>query len=259
MHTKRGLSDIVTAILIILLVLVAIGIIWAFLRPTITEGAGQLEGITDVYSTLLTIDSQSAQLDATTKVLSFVVSRGSGSGTIVGLTTIIEDGSGNAKSFRNETILGSLDSRRIYVNYSGSNLGTPVSIVVVPIIGTSGGKDRLGSESNTVSVSASSGGSSCTNGSTQACTYGSLPGAQQTCAGGAWGSCVCYADMVVNGLIDDDDYNFFTGLSASDPRADCNGDQSVNANDVDCFGALLDGQFCSWSSYCASNPSEPSC
>lgn len=35
--TKKGLSDIVTAILFILLILIAIGIIWAFIRPAVEE------------------------------------------------------------------------------------------------------------------------------------------------------------------------------------------------------------------------------
>lgn len=45
--SRKGLSDIVTNVLIILLVLVAVGIIWAFVRPTINQGAGQLEGQSD--------------------------------------------------------------------------------------------------------------------------------------------------------------------------------------------------------------------
>ncbi len=202
MHAKRGLSDIVTAILIILLVLVAIGIIWAFLRPVISEGAGQVEGIADVYSTILTIDSQSAQLDETNKVLSFVVSRGSGSGSIAGITSIIEDSSGNAKSFRNETILGSLDSRRIYISYGSSSLGTPVSVMVVPMFGTSSGQERLGTESNKVSVSTSSGGGSCTDGSTRACTTTGGYTGTQMCTSGSWGSCtttLSCGDGIING------------------------------------------------------------
>lgn len=47
MQNKKGLSDIVTNVLIILLVLVAIGIIWAFVGPTINKSAGALEGASD--------------------------------------------------------------------------------------------------------------------------------------------------------------------------------------------------------------------
>ena len=44
---KKGLSDIITNVLIILLVLVAITIIWFFIKPTIERGAGQLPGAGD--------------------------------------------------------------------------------------------------------------------------------------------------------------------------------------------------------------------
>ena len=42
---KKGLSDIVTNILIILLVLVAVGILWFFIRPVLEKGAGGVSGI----------------------------------------------------------------------------------------------------------------------------------------------------------------------------------------------------------------------
>lgn len=334
MHAKKGLSDIVTAILIILLVLVAIGIIWAFLRPVISEGAGQVEGIADVYSTILTIESQSAQLDETTQTVSFVVSRGSGTGSIAGITSIIEDGSGNTKSFRNETVLGSLDSRRIYVHYGSSGLGKPVSVAVVPMFGTSSGQERLGSESNKVSVSTSTGGggectsgstrsctvggyagtqtctggawgtctstlycgdgiingpevcdglalggqtcvsqgfsggtltcqsncaafntagctAACTTGDTQYCTYGPFQGAQKTCTAGAWGSCICYADIDASGYIDGNDYDAYGVLfDSEDARADCNGDHVLDIQDYLCYGNLFTSSVCSWDYYC---------
>ena len=40
---KRGLSDIVVTVLIILLVLAAVVIIWSFVRPAIIRSSGQLE------------------------------------------------------------------------------------------------------------------------------------------------------------------------------------------------------------------------
>ncbi len=41
---KRGLSDVVTTVLIILLVLAAVAIIWAFIRPAITRSVSQVTG-----------------------------------------------------------------------------------------------------------------------------------------------------------------------------------------------------------------------
>jgi len=43
MKSKKGLSTIVTTLIIILLVLVAIGIVWMVVRGTIESGAGQVD------------------------------------------------------------------------------------------------------------------------------------------------------------------------------------------------------------------------
>ena len=43
-YSRKGLSDIITNVLIILLVLVAIGIVWAFVKPVLDKGGGKLEG-----------------------------------------------------------------------------------------------------------------------------------------------------------------------------------------------------------------------
>lgn len=48
---KSGLSNIVTMVLIILLVLVAIGIIWFFIRPFIFNSSEQLEGVESCFQT----------------------------------------------------------------------------------------------------------------------------------------------------------------------------------------------------------------
>ena len=44
MHTKRGLSDVVTTVLIILLVLAAVVIIWTFVGPAIRTGSEKVAG-----------------------------------------------------------------------------------------------------------------------------------------------------------------------------------------------------------------------
>ena len=86
--SRRGLSDIVTNVLIILLVLVAIGIIWAFIRPAITQGAGQLQGAGDC----LTIDVEAVSCDATANTVTF--KRNTGAGALVGVKFIVERAAG---------------------------------------------------------------------------------------------------------------------------------------------------------------------
>ncbi len=106
MKTKRGLSDIVTNVLIILLVLVAVSIIWVFLRPVIQQGAGGLEGAGDCFS----IQLDAVSCDAGTDTV--VVKRGVGSGELSGVAIVITDDSSNSYVHRDSDVtldeLGSL-------------------------------------------------------------------------------------------------------------------------------------------------------
>ncbi len=86
--SRKGLSDIVTNVLIILLVLVAIGIIWAFVRPAITQGAGQLQGAGDC----LTIDVEPVSCNISDNTVTF--KRNTGAGAIAGTKFIIEQNGG---------------------------------------------------------------------------------------------------------------------------------------------------------------------
>ena len=86
--SRKGLSDIVTNVLIILLVLVAIGIIWAFVRPAITQGAGQLQGAGDC----LTIDVESVTCNAAANTVTF--KRNTGAGALAGVKFIVEKSTG---------------------------------------------------------------------------------------------------------------------------------------------------------------------
>ena len=79
-HTKRGLSDIITNVLIILLVLVAIGIIWAFVRPAIQGGAQQISGANDCLTT--TVTPVGCVFNGTQNNATVVFQRGTGSGDV---------------------------------------------------------------------------------------------------------------------------------------------------------------------------------
>ena len=57
MRDKRGLSTIVTTLIIIVLVLVAIGIVWAVVRNVIQTGSGTL----DISAKCLNIDVRASQ------------------------------------------------------------------------------------------------------------------------------------------------------------------------------------------------------
>ncbi len=86
MRSKKGLSDIVTNVLIILLVLVAVSIIWLFLRPTIQGGAGALGGASDC----LTVQVEPVTCAPTATDISVTVRRGAGTGALEDLKVIFD-------------------------------------------------------------------------------------------------------------------------------------------------------------------------
>ena len=79
---KRGLSQVITIVLIILLTLVAILIVWGFVRPTI-ESTGEQVG-----AECLTVDLQVTGCDITADT--FTVKRNSGTGTLVAIRPIVD-------------------------------------------------------------------------------------------------------------------------------------------------------------------------
>lgn len=185
---KRGLSDIVTNVLIVLLVLVAVGIIWFFIQPFIRDG---VSGITsDAYTINLGIQSRSVTDDGTNVTL--IVKRGAGKGTLVGFNIIITDVNDNSKVVRRNIALNELETIIVSEDYRALGLGAVKSVAVVPIIADQEGKEQNGQQSAPESPSSNqtTSGGSCTNGAQQACLgAGGYPGTQ-TCTSGTWGSCL---------------------------------------------------------------------
>ncbi len=92
MFNKKGLSDIVTNVLIILLVLVAVTIIWFFLQPTIRGGAGQLGGVNEC----ITVQLEAVRCELNTGTTYDVeVIRRPGEGNVQNVTLIFGTTSGN--------------------------------------------------------------------------------------------------------------------------------------------------------------------
>ncbi|MDA3836963.1 MAG: hypothetical protein PF542_05040 [Nanoarchaeota archaeon] len=84
---KKGLSQIVTTLILILLILVAVGGIWAVVNNFITKGAGKIG--TDQFTMSLTL--KSAKINYTTGMAEVKVRRNAGEGQLTGLKFIVED------------------------------------------------------------------------------------------------------------------------------------------------------------------------
>ena len=104
---KRGLSEVVSTVIIILLVLVAIGIIWAVVQPTLKNATRQVG--TDCFT--ISLQTTCVKNIDTVAVLpnvvsyNFTVSRGTGAGALVGLRFLLSDGT-NTLSIQNSSVSG---------------------------------------------------------------------------------------------------------------------------------------------------------
>ena len=86
---KKGLSAIVTTMLIVLLVLVAVGIVWAVVSGLLQSGTGEIE----IGAKCLNVDVKATSVDCTAPAACIVVVErtGSSSEAIGGIMVVIKD------------------------------------------------------------------------------------------------------------------------------------------------------------------------
>lgn len=86
MENKKGLSAVVTTLIIILLVLVAVGIVWVVVRNVVDTGAEQIE----ISSQCLAIDVQAVSVNETAPGnYSITLRRSAGGNDIGGLKVVL--------------------------------------------------------------------------------------------------------------------------------------------------------------------------
>ncbi|MBX4211974.1 hypothetical protein KW787_00765 [Candidatus Pacearchaeota archaeon] len=130
---KKGLSDIITTVLIILLVLAAVVIVWSFIRPAIKNAGEGIES--DSLSTVLTVIPDSIAYNPSSKSIRFIVKRGIGGGEMVGFTIILEDSDGKSATFRGYESTPLKEFETVQVNITNfSPLTSVKKILLVPLI-----------------------------------------------------------------------------------------------------------------------------
>lgn len=131
---KRGLSTVVTTLIIILLVLVAIGIVWVVIRNIIEEGAEEISlGKFTIDLDIKNVNVQSDHVDVRVK-------RNPGKGDLSGIKFLISDGV-KTKDFEMPTTMEELAEQTFTLDYSG----IVKEISIAPILKSSSGKDFVGS------------------------------------------------------------------------------------------------------------------
>jgi len=150
---KKGLSTVVTTLIIILLVLVAIGVVWVVLRGIIETGAQEV----DVGAKCLPIDVRAVSVDCTTTPGQCDVSlnRKTGGESISGVKLVFTNSTAgrgvNITDFLgNIPELGSATTTVLVTNMGIPGGNGPDSVEVTPYILDSSGNEHICSTVNTL-------------------------------------------------------------------------------------------------------------
>ncbi len=133
---KRGLSQVVTTLLFVLLALGAVLLVWNLVRGIIGDAESEID-ITQ-FSLNLEVVGKNVYINAPQEKVSLVVKRNAGAGEIKGVNVILTDDSGQSSVFKQNILIGELESKKIDIDYSGSGLGDIVKIGIAPIIDRNG-------------------------------------------------------------------------------------------------------------------------
>ena len=144
---KRGLSDVVTTVLIILLGIVAVAIVWVLVQNFVKDSTEKIELDTFTASVDVVPGSVKAAKIGTIVDLSLLVKRGGEGEELTALNVIVEDDAGNSKTYKHDlsgTPLKAFETAKVTTSYSGLN-GKVSKITVIPVI-TKEGKEMEGSQ-----------------------------------------------------------------------------------------------------------------
>ena len=139
---KRGMSAVVTTLIIILLAIVAVGIVWVVVKNIINQGKDE------ITLTSLTLDLEITKVvvedkDTPNEKIFITVKRNAGEGDLIGLNFVIGDGS-DSEVVPEYIALAELGIHTFSYNTSTFALGKITSISVAPIFETSSGKEVTG-------------------------------------------------------------------------------------------------------------------
>lgn len=137
MRNKRGMSAVVTTLIIILLAIVAIGIVWVVVKNILDKGSEE------ITLTGLTLDLEITRATVEDDTLSITVKRNPGDGNLVGINFVISDGD-NSVVVTRDTTLAELGVQTFTFTLSTLAVGDITSISIAPIFETSSGKEVTG-------------------------------------------------------------------------------------------------------------------
>ncbi len=150
MRDKKGLSTIVTTLIIILLVLVAIGIVWVVVRNVLTGGVGRIDPATECLKLDMSVTSASCNSAAACSV---TMDRNPGGKAINGVKVIfsnstepgsIIDSTGDIAELTQKSVTGSVGAGGVTNSTPNTN-----KVEVTPYYKDDTGAEQICSQSIT--------------------------------------------------------------------------------------------------------------
>lgn len=127
---KKGLSGVVTTVIVVFIGIVAVGLVWYFISGFINDSATYVEyGFSDVN---LKIVKESVIFDAQGNIY-FTVKRESGKGNLSGFAVLVENNNGEQKRYDIETNMGELESKKAIILYPAVAEAKSISIAPIEI------------------------------------------------------------------------------------------------------------------------------
>ncbi len=134
---KRGLSTVVTTLILILLVLVAIGIIWVVIENVITDNSEKIS--LGKFTTDLDIENAYAQGND----MHVKIKRNPGEGDLVGIKFIFQ-GTTGSEYFEEDTTLKELEEQNFVFSLTNLAASTVEKVSIAPIFKLKSGKKFIG-------------------------------------------------------------------------------------------------------------------
>ena len=142
MKNKRGVSGVVTAVLLILLAVASIGVLWVVVSKLVSDNAEVIgAGINNVN-----IDVQEAHINNSHVYVK--IKRMPATGNLTGVKFIFEDSDGDSASVIQAVSLKELEVKTLSIDYSaieGVDFSKVIKISALPVVGTIGKNERVGS------------------------------------------------------------------------------------------------------------------
>jgi len=138
---KRGLSNAVTVVLIILLVIIAFGIIWLSISRTLKSTEGGIDA--SQFTVKMEIIDNYVKVNEVSRAISVNIRRNPGEGDVIGVKLVLEDDSGQTFAHFTRRAIGEFETKIITFQYP-TTFGSPKKISIYPVFLRTDGKESTG-------------------------------------------------------------------------------------------------------------------